>query len=418
MWARGSKQKAIYAKTNKNRNIKMESTVNKAINYICIAVLSALIAQPAHAVNPRIRHDAMLYMGIAPELGPVWVEVSKSSFWESEKIVGIRPARHDSIISSQDWSVCSERSGDPIGCFEWKNKKVWFAPSNKILMPQPVETIAVAERVTSEAKAGYKIFGIGIKGIWRSTRYVWPSPTKLDALVEREVVQAENETRESFLESVRRNAPLKYIGTVIPISMIWRLSGDWSYEREQIIEHRGKRAVSVLNWIRKDTGGAHGTHYAYGITAVNGPEGYEKLIFENLFQEGLDWKPALRLLILNDLRRQGASWVWALEGTNQPAQLPNDGRSTINVPEHVLDCQQPVQKLSEDELADLVFTANVNGVAIYFLPYEAGSWAEGTYVVELPWEIIRKWVRTEVYELFLENQEFRELSRCSSLDAL
>jgi hypothetical protein len=110
--------------------------------------------------------------------------------------------------------------------------------------------------------------------------------------------------------------------------------------------------------------------------------------------------------------------VWALEGTNQPAQLPNDGRSTINVPEHVLDCQQPVQKLSEDELADLVFTANVNGVAIYFLPYEAGSWAEGTYVVELPWEIIRKWVRTEVYELFLENQEFRELSRCSSLDAL
>jgi hypothetical protein len=52
------------------------------------------------------------------------------------------------------------------------------------------------------------------------------------------------------------------------------------------------------------------------------------------------------------------------------------------------------------KLQSLKFTATASGLQIQFDPYEAGSFAEGRYVVELPWSSLRTWVRPEVVDAF------------------
>jgi hypothetical protein len=86
---------------------------------------------------------------------------------------------------------------------------------------------------------------------------------------------------------------------------------------------------------------------------------------------------------MEELRRQGASWV-------QP-----EGPPTI-----LEKSKAPTLELSDGELATLKFTASSAGVFVHFEEYEAGTYAEGEYMVLLPWKTLAPWVRPEVVEAF------------------
>jgi hypothetical protein len=57
-------------------------------------------------------------------------------------------------------------------------------------------------------------------------------------------------------------------------------------------------------------------------------------------------------------------------------------------------------KLEEQELASLKLTASSEGVFVHFDEHEAGSYAEGDYVVLLHWTSLAPWVRSDIVEAF------------------
>jgi hypothetical protein len=66
----------------------------------------------------------------------------------------------------------------------------------------------------------------------------------------------------------------------------------------------------------------------------------------------------------------------------------------------VVDFQGALLKLDDEDLDALRFTASSAGVFAHFEEYEAGSYAEGDYVVHLPWASLAPWVRPEVVAAF------------------
>jgi hypothetical protein len=88
-------------------------------------------------------------------------------------------------------------------------------------------------------------------------------------------------------------------------------------------------------------------------------------------------------VILEDLRRQRASWVHPESPEKADAEF-----------------QTPTLKLTEVELAEHNITASSAGVFVHFEEYEARSYAEGDYVVLLPWNNLETWIRPEVVEAF------------------
>ena len=129
--------------------------------------------------------------------------------------------------------------------------------------------------------------------------------------------------------------------------------------------------------------GAHGRRQVAVSNHIDGPAGVEWLDFAALFTRPRGWQDDVRRVILEDWRRQCASWV-------QP-KSPEKADPEF---------QTPTLELTEVELAKLKFTASSAGVFVHFEEYEARSYAEGDYVVLLPWNNLETWIRPEVVEAF------------------
>lgn len=116
--------------------------------------------------------------------------------------------------------------------------------------------------------------------------------------------------------------------------------------------------ISAFTDFAPYTGGAHGglfyATYNYGM--VNGRA--KKLKLQDLFQPGVKFKDVLSPLILQSLRDREAGWV---------------------------------ENGDYRDVSDLVFESFVitpNGLTFIVPPYEAGSWAEGTFWVKVPFKEI------------------------------
>ena len=109
----------------------------------------------------------------------------------------------------------------------------------------------------------------------------------------------------------------------------------------------------------------------------------EWLDFAALFQHPFGWQDEVRRLLLEDLRRQGASFA-------QPGGPPSS----------IEEIQGPVLRFTEEDLAELKFTLSSDGVFVHFEEYEAGCYVEGDYVVMLPWKTLSPWVRPDVIQVF------------------
>ena len=99
------------------------------------------------------------------------------------------------------------------------------------------------------------------------------------------------------------------------------------------------------------TGGAHGMTSNGGWTFVRDGNRWGTVLLPDLFRPGSAWRTRLSREAAARLRAAGASWV-----PDDPEV--EDGRT---------------------------FTIAPGGLRLYFDPYEVGSYAEGTYVVWLPW---------------------------------
>jgi hypothetical protein len=299
-----------------------------------------------HALHPEIR--------IHPEFGQV-------RWWSAQRVHPANPDS-DSVVARLEWDGHSFnlQSGD--------------GNTNSIrLVPR-----VVTGMVGIASKSGFQIRDRGVAVEWSSHRPRWAEPTALDEKVEQDAERMEKESWDEFFDRVRL-----IFGNRLGLAIFdsETLFGIWPCERWKVIYHRSAKAVSVLHVCYRNVGGVHGnTHVAYS-NFIDGAAGVEWLDFAALFKQPFGWQDQVRRLLLEDLRRQGASWAQA-EGP----------------PPSIEEFQGPVLRFNEEDLAELKFTISSDGVFVHFEEYEAGSYAEGDYVVLLSWKKLSPWIRPDVIQ--------------------
>lgn len=319
-----------------------------------------------------------------PGMGPAWMELDLQRPPRAIAFNGVHPELELQMEDSNtppSWIFFWRHSTNPPAArISWDGQAARFfrepatgtAPLDTNAPGIPLPTVQVGDLVSMEQTRGIRLFGHGTAGRWKSVRPRWNHPTSLDQQVELETRRIEQECRTDFFKEVHDAFSL-------PDMLPATVTGDWSFDLRQVFHHRSERAVSVLNYVDSYTGGAHGSHGTIPINAILGPGGIEWIKLPSIFRDKSEWKPGLRRRVLEELRRQGAS-----------AALPGEPGEK----------SEPAMSLPDEELAALKFTATATGIQIHFDPYEAGSYAEGRYSVEIPWTQLRAWTRAEVLEAF------------------
>ncbi len=319
-----------------------------------------------------------------PGMGPVWMELDLQRPPQAIAFHGVHPEldlQMEDSTTSPSWPIFRRHSTNPpAGRIAWDGRAVRFfrepatgtAPLDTNAPGIVLPNFAVGDLVSTEQTRGIRLFGHGTAGHWKSVRPRWNHPSTLDQQVELETRRIEQECRTDFFKEVRDAFSL-------PDMLPATVTGEWSFDLWQVSYHRSDRAVSVLNHFDSYTGGAHGSHGTIPINAILGSGGIEWLKVSSIFRDRSEWKPGLRRMVMEELRRQGAS-----------AALPGEPG----------DKSEPSMSLSDAELDALKFTATATGIQIHFDPYEAGSYAEGGYSVEIPWSQLSAWTRAEVVNAF------------------
>lgn len=130
------------------------------------------------------------------------------------------------------------------------------------------------------------------------------------------------------------------------------------------IVHVSGRVVSLCTLGWQYTGGAHGFGGEMGRTFIADGDDLQELRLPDLFTSGSGWERQLSTACLTELKRMGASS--AVDG------------SITNLPP-----------------ADLAsFTVSPKGLTFYFAPYAVASYAEGSFTVDLKWESLKPFLRT------------------------
>lgn len=120
--------------------------------------------------------------------------------------------------------------------------------------------------------------------------------------------------------------------------------------------------ISASVYCYEFSGGAHGMHGCYGLNFIADNGQAKKIELADLFLAGSGWEKKLSDYCIAELRKQQASSVV-------------DGK---------------VKELSPNRLT---FTVLDSGLQIYFSPYEAGSYAEGFFEVDMPWSVMRNFLQ-------------------------
>ena len=272
-------------------------------------------------------------------------------------------------------------SNDHEAELTWDGRAFRYRPTTNdsnpstVLVPEPVTDLR-----TVEFQSGFQLFDRGVELAWSARRPEWIPASPLDLKVQQDSERFEKESWVDYFDSVREmvgNRPGLELFKADP------MSGSWPCELWMVVYHRGSKAISVLHGKDQYLGGAHGQRQVSHSNYIDGPAGVERLDFAALFTRPRGWQDEVRQMIVKDLRRQGALWVQPEFRENAQAEM-----------------RTPMLELTEAEMADLKFTASPEGVFVHFEEYEAGSYAEGDYVVLLPWKHLEALVRPGVVDAF------------------
>lgn len=356
--------------------------------------LSIPLLQPLPTELPIPRVGSALGLVEIPGIGPAWIELGNVVKDQGRPLLRVHALNPEVRIYPEfgqvrSWSVNRYHSPNPDSDsteakMEWDGFSFHLqssgGQSNRIrLAPQ-----VVTEMVEMSSKSGFQICDRGVAVEWSSHRPRWAEPTALDQKVEQDSERMDKESWNEFFETVGwifgNRLGLAIFDWVLDRESLF---GVWPCERWKVIYHRSAKAVSVLHVCYKNVGGVHGNTHVSHSNYIDGPAGVEWLDFAALFQHPFGWQDEVRRLLLEDLRRQGASWA-------QPEGPPPS----------IEEFQGPVLRFNEEDLAELKFTVSSDGVFVHFEEYEAGSYAEGDYVVLLSWKTLSPWVRPDVRAAF------------------
>lgn len=215
----------------------------------------------------------------------------------------------------------------------------------------------IADRFVTERRGGLRMFGLGARAVQRSSVPQFEG----DSQLAREV----NERLRNFCHGHAREFARVDLDTMRD----GFVNPSYLYVYECVMRwiplHKTKRMVSVaaLHW--EYTGGAHGNSWFETLTLVRDGDKVKEVQLTDLFRQDSDWQNLVSQLLIDDLKKQGASSV--VDG----------GISGFT-----------------DE--DLVFAVDEGGLIFFFAPYAVGCYAEGDYVVRLPFAQIRSVLRKNI----------------------
>ena len=130
------------------------------------------------------------------------------------------------------------------------------------------------------------------------------------------------------------------------------------------IIHASPTAVSLLESRYEYTGGAHGNLGVVGRCFIEKQGEVHQLQLNELFDSSSPWDRRLVAYVVDDLRQQGASSI--------PPEIPDDSE---------------LQSFSTEDLSS--FTLSASELTFYFSPYHVGCYAEGVYIVNVPYNAIQ-----------------------------
>ena len=137
------------------------------------------------------------------------------------------------------------------------------------------------------------------------------------------------------------------------------LEPPWNTEIRSRITYFSPEIISIASTSYAYTGGAHGNYAETGETYVTADGKLRQLRLGDLFRTGSAYVARLSDACMASLRKQGALWI-------------RDGSVT---------------RFKEEDISE--FTVSPQGVSIHFSPYEVGCFAEGSYMVTIPWKDLR-----------------------------
>lgn len=350
--------------------------------------LAIPLLRPLPSELPSPRGGSALGLVEIPGIGPAWVEMGNVNQNQGRPVLRVH-ALHPEIRIYPEfgqvrwWSVHRYHPPNPDSDstevrMEWDGYSFHLQPGEGQTNTIRLVPRVVTGMVETASKSGFQIRDRGVAVEWSSHRPRWAEPTALDKKVEQDAERMEKESWDEFFDRVRF-----IFGNRLGLAIFdsETLFGIWPCERWKVIYHRSAKAVSVLHVCYRNVGGAHGNTHVAHSNFIDGVAGVEWLDFAALFKQPFGWQDEVRRLLLEDLRRQGASWAQA-EGP----------------PPSIEEFQGPVLRFNEEDLAELKFTISSDGVFVHFEEYEAGSYAEGDYVVLLSWKKLSPWVRPDVIQ--------------------
>jgi hypothetical protein len=372
---------------------KIQSVVRRfrwifAALVLTVIGLAIPLLRPLPSELPSPRGGSALGLVEIPGIGPAWVEMGNVNQNQGRPVLRVH-ALHPEIRIYPEfgqvrwWSVHRYHLPNPDSDstevrMEWDGYSFHLQPGEGQTNTIRLVPRVVTGMVETASKSGFQIRDRGVAVEWSSHRPRWAEPTALDEKVEQDAERMEKESWDEFFDRVRL-----IFGNRLGLAIFdsETLFGNWPCERWKVIYHRSARAVSVLHVCYRNVGGAHGNTHVAHSNFIDGAAGVEWLDFAALFKQPFGWQDEVRRLLLEDLRRQGASWAQA-EGP----------------PPSIEEFQGPVLRFNEEDLAELKFTISSDGVFVHFEEYEAGSYAEGDYVVLLSWKKLSPWVRPDVIQ--------------------
>lgn len=131
----------------------------------------------------------------------------------------------------------------------------------------------------------------------------------------------------------------------------------WSWEHfsEATMRYYSSSLISMMNEVYHFTGGAHGMTFHTSTNLSVGKNAAAAFTIDQIFKKGTGWEKAISDYVIRDLKARGADWVVSGEVRDVPSKNMNR------------------------------FTVSPAGIDLFFGPYEMGSYAQGTWVVLVPW---------------------------------
>jgi hypothetical protein len=218
---------------------------------------------------------------------------------------------------------------------------VWKSADGKRSMPFKVA--AVATYVREKGKSG----NIDVEATYPQFTQALPAAKQLNTLVR------------SILSQKKKNI-VRQAQEAEPIAF---RNGPWTFVYESDIAYASKDLVSLIGSTYTYTGGAHGmTSYSsanYQIT--NGS--VKQLGMNDLFKQGTPYLSVLSNEIIGLLRQKDAMWVTTGQVTSfEPKDLS-------------------------------VYSITPKGLTFYFDPYAVGSYAQGAFMVTVPYSVMSGYIR-------------------------